>query len=60
MVIGKNTIVRKALSLRLKPFDMKDDDWDFLRDVKGGHKVIPELEALIPLIKDKVGFVFTN
>lgn len=39
---------------------MNDEDFSFLREAKGGHKVIPELESLVPLIKEKVGFVFTN
>jgi large subunit ribosomal protein LP0 len=39
---------------------MKDEDLAFLRDVKGGHRVVPELESLRNLIKDKVGFVFTD
>jgi len=44
----------------LKEFDTADEDISFLRDVKGGHKVIPELESLFPMLKDKVGFIFTD
>jgi len=46
--------------LRLREFDNDDEDLAFLRDVKGGHKVIPELESILPLIKEKIGFVFTD
>lgn len=60
LVIGKNTIVKKAVSLRLKEFDNEDEDLAFLRDVKGGHRVIPELDSLLPLIKEKVGFIFSE
>jgi len=60
LVIGKNTIVKKAISLRLREFDNEDEDLAFLRDVKGGHRVIPELESILPIIKEKVGFVFSE
>jgi len=38
----------------LKEFDTADEDISFLRDVKGGHKVIPELESLFPCLKIKL------
>jgi large subunit ribosomal protein LP0 len=44
----------------LKEFDTSDPDIAFLKDAKGGHKVIPEVEALFPMLKDKVGFIFTD
>jgi len=46
--------------LRIREFDTKDEEWSFLRNCKTGNKAMPELEALIPIIKEKVGFVFTN
>lgn len=60
LVIGKNTIVKKALNLRIREFDENDKDFGFLKNCKTGNKAVPELEALLPLVKEKVGFVFTN
>jgi len=44
----------------LAKFDDKDEDYAFLKDVKGGHAIIPELDALLPMLKEKVGFIFTD
>jgi large subunit ribosomal protein LP0 len=44
----------------MKEFDHSDPDITFLKDAKGGHGVVPELDTLLPMLKDKVGFIFTD
>jgi len=41
-------------------YDDKDPDYLFLKDAKGGHAIVPELDTLLPMLKDKVGFIFTD
>ncbi|KRX10699.1 hypothetical protein PPERSA_08694 [Pseudocohnilembus persalinus] len=60
LVIGKNTVIRKAIELRMKPLDQNDEQVAFLRDAQGGNNAIPELDALKGLLKEKVGFIFTD
>jgi hypothetical protein len=46
--------------LRLRELDTSDEDFAFLRESKTGTAAVPELEAILPLIKDKIGFIFSD
>lgn len=57
MVCGKNTVVKKAIDIRLgKP---KEEDQDFeLRN--GLYTDVPQIEKLAAYCKGKVGFIFSD
>jgi hypothetical protein len=44
----------------MKEFDNNNEEFAFLRNCKTGNKAVPELASLVDLIKEKVGFVFTD
>lgn len=46
--------------MRLRELTEEDEDYEIVKDCKGGVSKIPELESLLPLIKLKVGFIFTD
>jgi large subunit ribosomal protein LP0 len=56
LVIGKNTIIRKAIQLRQQSGDLPSAFAE-LRKVGGP---VPELAPLLPLLKGKVGLIFTE
>jgi len=58
MIVGKNTIIKKAISLRVKkPEDKTDPDFDERSRL---WSELPQLEMLSGLCKDKVGLVFSD
>jgi len=57
MVCGKNTVVKKAIDIRLAA--PKEDDQDYeLR--KGLYTEVPQIEKLTGYCKGKVGFIFSD
>jgi len=56
-LIGKNSIIRKAVSLRSNPIP-EGEDYDWYRNY--GGEVNTKLKNLIPLLKEKVALVFSN
>jgi len=57
MVCGKNTVVKKAIDIRLQA--PKEDDQDYeLR--KGLYTSVPQIEKLAAYCKGKVGFIFSD
>jgi large subunit ribosomal protein LP0 len=57
LVIGKNTVIRKALSLRTKELDQNVEDYEYFSKFGGP---IQNLERLSDLCHKKVGLVFTD
>lgn len=57
VLMGKNTLIRAALTKRLAEPNKNDDDYE--ERVKT-WKPLPEAAALLPLIKNNVGIIFTN
>lgn len=57
LVIGKNTVIRKALSLRINALKEDNEDYDYFR--KYGAP-IPSLEKLSDLCHKKIGLIFTD
>jgi len=57
LVIGKNTILKKAVSLRSKELDKNMEDYEYYAQF-GAPK--PQLEALAAQLKGKVGLIFTD
>jgi len=57
MVCGKNTVVKKAITIRLEAPKEDDQDYDFR---KGLYTNIPQIDKLTQLCKGKVGFIFSD
>lgn len=57
LVIGKNTVIRKALNFRINPIDDKHEDAQYFRNY---GEPIPALEKLNELCHKKVGLIFTE
>jgi len=56
LIVGKNTIIKKAIQLRSTTGDLPEEFKKF-RELGAP---IPELASLLPLIKQKVGLIFTD
>lgn len=57
-LVGKNTIT--LLALRILSNNFKESDTQNARDLAKKYPHKPELKDLIPLIKEKVAFIFTD
>jgi large subunit ribosomal protein LP0 len=57
IIIGKNTVLRKAINIRLADPDENDPDYDRRRAV---FTKLPQIEALLGLCKGKIGLIFTD
>jgi len=57
MVCGKNTVVKKAIDIRLKAPEEGDQDYDFR---KQHYTKVPQIEKLLQCCKGKVGFIFSD
>jgi len=57
LLIGKNTVIRKVVDLRAAGGDNNPKFKEFYQK-HGGP--IPELKTLAPLIKGKIGLIFTD
>ena len=58
MVIGKNTVIKKALYYRIHALEESNPYYDDL--VRFGKEGIPSLDKLYHLIKGKVGLIFSD
>lgn len=57
MVCGKNTVVKKAIDIRLKAPEEDDQDYEFR---KTHYTNVPQIEKLLDCCKGKVGFIFSD
>lgn len=57
MVCGKNTVVKKAIDIRLKAPEEGDQDYEFR---KQNYTKVPQIEKLLQCCKGKVGFIFSD
>jgi len=57
MVCGKNTVVKKAIDIRLQPPKEDDPDYEFRKPL---YTKVPQIEKLLSLCKGKVGFIFSD
>jgi len=57
MVCGKNTVVKKAIDIRMKGPEEGDQDHDFR---KTHYTKLPQIEKLLAICKGKVGFIFSD
>lgn len=57
MVCGKNTVVKKAIDIRLKGPEESDPDYEFR---KTHYTKLPQIEKLLQCCKGKVGFIFSD
>jgi len=57
MVCGKNTVVKKAIDLRLSPPKEDDPDYEFRKPL---FTKIPNIEKILQYCKGKVGFIFSD
>jgi large subunit ribosomal protein LP0 len=57
MVCGKNTVVKKAIDIRLNPPKEDDPDYEFRKPL---YTQIPQIEKILSLCKGKVGFIFSD
>lgn len=57
MVCGKNTVVKKAIDIRLKAPEEGDQDFEFR---KQHYTKLPQIEKLVQCCKGKVGFIFSD
>jgi len=56
LVISKNTLIKKIIKMRTE--GIEDEEFAHLEQQYGGK--IPELSALVPLLKQKVALIFTE
>jgi ribosomal protein L10 len=57
LVIGKNTVIKKALEIRVAPLKADQESLEFYQRF-GGHD--EKLNVLKPLLVGKFGLIFTN
>jgi large subunit ribosomal protein LP0 len=57
MVCGKNTVVKKAIDIRLNEPEEQDPDFEFR---KANYTKVPQIEKLVQYCKGKVGFIFSD
>jgi large subunit ribosomal protein LP0 len=57
MIVGKNTVVKKAISLRMEQPNPEDPDYE---ERKKLWSALPQLERLVGLCRGKVGLIFTQ
>jgi len=57
MVCGKNTVVKKAIDIRMNPPKEDDPDYEFRKPL---YTKVPQIEKLLALCKGKVGFIFSD
>jgi len=57
MVVGKNTVIKKAISLRIENPDSNDPDYDERKQL---WSALPQLERLAGLCKGKLGLIFSD
>jgi large subunit ribosomal protein LP0 len=57
MVCGKNTVVKKAIDIRINELDEKDPDYDFRKPLYTEDLPIDKLKSYC---KGKVGFIFSD
>lgn len=57
MVCGKNTVIKKAINIRLEAPKEDDQDFEFRKKL---YSNIPQIEKLLAYCKGKVGFIFSD
>jgi len=57
MVCGKNTVIKKAIDIRLAAPKEDDIDYEFRKRL---YTKIPQIEKLLAYCKGKVGFIFSD
>lgn len=57
MVCGKNTVIKKAINIRLEAPKEDDQDFEFRKRL---YTEVPQIEKLLNLCKGKVGFIFSD
>jgi large subunit ribosomal protein LP0 len=57
MVCGKNTVIKKAIDIRLAPPKEDDVDYEFRKRL---YTKNPQIEKLLAYCKGKVGFIFSD
>lgn len=57
MVCGKNTVIKKAIDIRLAPPKEDDPDFEFRNRL---YTKNPQIEKLLAYCKGKVGFIFSD
>jgi large subunit ribosomal protein LP0 len=57
MIVGKNTIIKKAISIRVAGPEKDDEDYE---ERKKLWSAIPQLDTLAGLCKGKVGLIFSD
>jgi large subunit ribosomal protein LP0 len=57
MIVGKNTVVKKAISLRMKAPEKDDEDYEFRKSL---YSEVNQIDKLSGLLKGKVGLIFSD
>jgi len=57
MVCGKNTVVKKAIDIRLQAPKEDEQDYEFRKPL---YTKLPQIEKILALCKGKVGFIFSD
>jgi large subunit ribosomal protein LP0 len=57
MVCGKNTVIKKAIDIRMNPPKEDDPDYEFRKPL---YTKIPQIEKILAYCKGKVGFIFSD
>jgi large subunit ribosomal protein LP0 len=57
IVCGKNTVIKKAIDIRLEAPKEDDQDYEFRKRL---YTNVPQIEKLLTYCKGKVGFIFSD
>ena len=57
IVCGKNTVIKKAINIRLEEPTEDDQDYEFRKRL---YTKVPQIEKLLNYCKGKVGFIFSD
>jgi large subunit ribosomal protein LP0 len=57
MVVGKNTVIKKAIASRQRPPEENEEDYDFR---KSHYTEVAGLDKISSLLKGKVGLIFSD
>jgi len=57
IVCGKNTVIKKAIDIRLEPPKEDDQDYEFRKRL---YTEVPQIEKLLTYCRGKVGFIFSD
>jgi len=57
MIVGKNTVIKKAIALRMKAPEKDDEDYEFRKSL---YSEVNSIDKLSGLLRGKIGLIFSD